>query len=576
VNDDSPKTIFDPKGIFICFFFIFILFFTYSPVINHEFVNYDDDEYVFENPTVLNGISLNNMHWAFTTTYKSNWHPLTWMSHMLDVELFGLNAGMHHITNVIFHILNTLLLFILFREMTGCLWKSGFVAVLFAFHPMHVESVAWISERKDVLSTFWGMLTLIAYVKYVKRGKLIYYLLVNLFYIIGIMAKPMIVTIPFVMILLDYWPLNRNEKFGLLIYEKIPLFLISIVSCGITLYVQEIGGSIASLEAYPLYVRIANVLVSYASYMGKIIWPCCMAVFYPHPDKLTMHKVVIAFLLFVSLNGFAIKSMKNHPWATVGWLWYIGTLVPVIGLVQVGLQSRADRYTYLPYIGLFIIIVWGSEQLLLKWGVKKRGVALIMVIVLTVLTGLSSLQLTHWKNSIKLFTHAINVTDDNYLAHNNLGQAILERGGTDKAIYHFEEAIRIKSNFEIAYLNLGVSLVNKGKNREAISYYQKAIEIKPDYVDAYNNLGNAYLRESMTIDAVRQYQKALKIEPENAQTFNSLGAAMIRMGRIDDAIKYFKKAINAKPGYMEAKRNLAKVLSAIQKENSDINLPQLK
>ena len=411
-----------------------------------SFVNYDDPQYVTANYDVQAGLTFESIRWSFTATHANNWHPLTWLSHMLDCQIYGMNPGHHHMTNVLFHILNTLLLFFIFKRISESIWKSAFVAALFALHPLHVESIAWVAERKDVLSTFFWMLTLWSYAGYVERPRLDKYLLLILFYILGLMAKPMLVTLPFVLLLLDYWPLKRfhlkssdNENpevqrtfyFGLIL-EKIPLFLLSAASGIVTYLVQKSSGAVSSLDAIPFHDRIANALVSYVVYIGKMIWPHNLAVLYPYPRSIALWKIVGAGLLITLITVLVLRLLRSKPYLAVGWLWYLGTLVPVIGIVQVGSQAMADRYTYVPLIGIFIMITWGISDWVSKRHYRRFGLFMVTAVILSLLMITSRLQVKYWSNSVMLFDHAIDVTGENSTAQLNLGEALAEQGNIEK------------------------------------------------------------------------------------------------------------------------------------------------
>jgi len=565
--------------ILICFFLILITFCVYSQVKDHAFIDYDDDSYVTENSNVKKGLAKESVIWAFKSTFVSNWHPLTWLSHMLDVQLFGMNSGAHHIINVLFHILNTLLLFLVFRRMTGEIWKSCFVAAFFAFHPLHVESVAWVAERKDVLSTFFWMLTMCCYAIYTERSRRSLYLLSLLFFMLGLMSKPMLVTLPFVLLLLDYWPLRRfqfryqdgsknTHKKSIiisLIREKIPFFILSAASCVITFIVQKKGGAIGSLDVFTLKARIANTIVSYAGYIGKMFWPVKLSVFYPHPDVLLVWKVSGACFLLVSISFLTIKYSRKYPWLAVGWLWYLGTLVPVIGFIQIGTQAMADRYTYIPLIGLFIIIAWGFPEVLSKWRYKGIKFFPIAATVLSILVVATWFQVRYWKDSITLFEHALEVTENNYVVHNNLGFALKREGRVTEAVENYLAALRINPDFEMAHLNIGVILSGRGDNEAAIKHYKEALRIEPDFISAYINLGNARLRQGRIADAISHYSEALRLDLDSEQAYNGLGVVMIRTGRIEKAIEFFEKALQLKPDYKEAQNNLKNTLAAMKK-----------
>jgi len=424
----------------------------YWQVRTYDFINCDDNLYVIENPSVFSGLTFKNVIWAFTDAHAGNWHPVTWLSHMLDCQVFGLNPGRHHLTNLFFHIANTLLLFLILRMMTGALWQSGFVAALFALHPLHVESVAWIAERKDVLSTFFWMLTMYSYVRYVRAPGLERYWPVLLFFILGLMAKPMLVTLPFVLLLLDYWPLGRfnagashknTSAVAGLIREKIPLFVFVAASCSITFFVQKSSGAVRSLEDFSFTVRLANALVSYGGYLAKMVWPHSLAIFYPHPGMPSALKIAGACLMLIGISYVAVKTASKHPYMIVGWLWYVGTLVPVIGLVQVGPQAMADRYTYIPLIGIFIMIAWGIPEAVASWRQKRVCLPVLGIGAVILLSALTWGQAAYWKNSHTLFKHAISVTEKNYTIHYNLGIALFDQGGKTEAITHFAEATRL-------------------------------------------------------------------------------------------------------------------------------------
>jgi len=574
------KTFFDKRiDILICFFLVLLIFCVYSQVKEHSFIDYDDDRYVTENSNVKKGLTKESIIWAFKSTFASNWHPLTWLSHMMDFRLYGMNSGAHHLINVFLHILNTLLLFLVFRRMTGEIWKSCFVAALFALHPLHVESVAWVAERKDVLSTFFWMLTMWSYTLYVERPVRGMYFLSLLFFVLGLMSKPMLVTLPFVLLLLDYWPLRRfqfryqdgsrnTQKKSLtisLIREKTPFFILSAASCVVTFLVQKKGGAIGSLDVFNLKVRIANTIVSYSEYIGKMFWPVKLSVFYPHPGILSVWKIIAACFLLVSISFLAIKYSRKYPWLAVGWLWYLGTLVPVIGFIQIGTQAMADRYTYIPLIGLFIMIAWGFPEVLSKWRYKRITIIPIAVAVLSILAVTTWFQARYWKDGITLFEHALEVTENNYVVHNNLGFALKEEGRVTEAVENYLAALRINPDFEMAHLNIGVILAGRGDNEAAIKHYKEALRIKPDFITAYINLGNARLRQGRIADAFNHYSEALRLDPDSAQAYNGLGAVMIRTGRIEKAIKLFQKALQIKPGYKEAQNNLKNTLAAMKK-----------
>jgi len=471
-----------------------------------------------------------------------------------------MNAGSHHLTNVLFHIINTLLLFIVLKRMSNALWQSAFVAALFALHPLHVESVAWVAERKDVLSTFFWMLTMWGYVRYVERPGTNRYLLVVLFFILGLMAKPMLVTLPLVLLLLDYWPLKRfqfgQSGGGRLVLEKLPLLALSAVSSVATYFVQQSGGAVEPLSVHPLTVRTANALVSYTVYMGKMIWPFHLAVLYPYPPTFPWWQVAGACLLLATVSLLAIRAVKRRPYLAMGWLWYVGTIVPVIGLVQVGSQAMADRYTYVPLIGLFIMIVWGVPELVARWRHRKTALSIIAATFLSILTATTLLQVRYWTNSITLFEHALHVTTNNYVAHDNLAFALEKQDRINEAISNYSKALRINPSLASTRNSLAVILAKQGRIDEAISHFSEALRRDPEYAEAYNNLGLAFANQGGTSEAIKHYSAALRINPKYAKAHNNLGVVLADQGRITEAIRHFSDALQIDPEYADAHYNL--------------------
>lgn len=573
-KNNYKKTGSQHRDIWVCFLLVAATLAVYIQVINHEFVNFDDPVYVTENRHVKGGLTLEGVIWAITTTYGSNWHPLTWLSHMLDHELFGLDPGVHHLTNLLFHLANTLLLFFVFRRMTADVWRSGFVAALFALHPLHVESVAWIAERKDVLSTFFWLLTMRCYIEYSDHPLKRRYLLVLLCFSLGLMAKPMLVSLPFVLLLLDYWPLGRirfeypdgsNAKskpktiaLGL-VAEKLPLFVLAEFSSVATFLAQKKGGAVASLELISLKTRIFNALIAYVNYMLKMLWPLKLAVFYPYSETLPWWEIAGAVLLLVFISWLSIKFIKQRPYFTVGWLWYLGTLVPVIGLVQVGSQALADRYTYIPLIGLFIIIAWGIPELVTRRTARKiwlAGLATLTILALMVATWQ---QVRYWKNSIALFEHTLKVTEKNHLAHNALGIS-LDSSRLEEAVEHYLAALRIEPDYIEAHNNLGIALEIQGRPDEAIGHFQEALRAKPDDLKLHFNLGNIFLKKGQMDQAVQHYTKALFIKTDFAGSYNNLGNILLKQGRIDIAIEYYLDALRINPDSAGTHNNLGVAL----------------
>jgi protein O-mannosyl-transferase len=575
-----PESVKKSFVIFTYFVLILSTLLVFWQVRNFDFVKYDDGLYIYENPHVLNGLTEDGVIWAFTTNHSANWHPLTWLSLMLDCQLFGANPGWMHLMNLILHLANTLLLFAVFRKMTGALWQSAFVAAAFAIHPMHVESVAWIAERKDVLSTLFLLLTLAAYVSYVRRPGLVRYVLTVLLFASGLLAKPMLVTLPFLLLLLDYWPLGRFDSHQTIkassrqkrqsspapdkrrilyraIIEKIPFIAFSVVSSVITFLVQRSGGAMVGIDVLPLKLKFANAFLSYARYISKMFWPQNLAVFYPFDVRtIQSWQVVLCALLMIVVSVLAIRFGRKQRYLPVGWFWFVGTLIPVIGLVQVGGQSLADRYTYISYIGLFIMIAWGLPELLSKWPQRKNALGLSMVIVLTTLGICAHRQVSFWNNSLTLFSHAIEVTQNNYIAHDSIGVAYNSLGRYQDAIESYKQAIKIKPDYADAHYNLGVACGKLGRWQDAVESYKQAIKIKPDYTKAHYNLGISYEGLGRYQDAIEAYKQAIRIEPDYADAYINLGVTYYRLGRYKDAVEPYKQAIRIRPDIVLAHYNL--------------------
>ncbi len=554
----------------ICLFLTTITLCVYWQVRTHDFVNYDDNGYVTSNRHVRSGLTWENVGWAFTSGDMSNWHPLTWLSHMLDCEMYGLDPKGHHLTNLFFHVANTILLFLVLTRMTSAVWRPALVAALFAVHPLHVESVAWVAERKDVLSGFFCMIAMLAYAWYTERPGPWRYLVVWLSFALGLMAKPMLVTLPFVLLLLDYWPLSRLglsstrdnlKKAWKRVREKLPLFALALASCIVTFLVQRHGPAVQSLEQISFQSRIANALVAYVGYMVKMIRPSHLAVYYPHPmNSLPAWQVVGATLVLISISIVTFRQMRSRPYLIVGWLWYLGMLVPVIGILQVGGQAMADRYTYLPMIGLFISVTWGVSGMIPRWAGHK--------VVLSVATGLLVLALAlsawfqahYWRNSETLFEHALQVTANNQLAHNQLGLALSRQGRTDEAIGHFLEALRITPQYVNAHINLGNAFKDQGKLSMAVSEYQKALHFVANHITARNNLGIVFAMQGDIEKAVALFSGVLKLDPNNTRALNNMGIALAKQGKFDKAIQHFSKALRIDPESASARKNLEQAL----------------
>jgi tetratricopeptide (TPR) repeat protein len=533
----------------------------YAPVRQYRFVMWDDPEYVLGNTHVAQGLTWAGAGWALTSTDAANWHPATWLSHMLDVQLYGMNAGPQHVTNLLFHVLNALLLFGLLYRMTGALGRSAFVAGLFALHPLHVESVAWVSERKDVLSGLFWMLTMWAYVEYVRRPRLGRYLLVALCFCLGLMAKPMLVTLPFALLLLDFWPLQRELGLARLVKEKIPLFVLAAISSVVTLVVQQHGGAVKGFEKVPLGLRLAIAPASYLGYLAKMLWPARLAALYPLEISIPYPRALLGVVLLMGVTALAIRAGRRHGYFLVGWLWFVGTLVPVIGLVQVGDQAMADRYTYIPLIGLFVAIAWGATELAARWKFSRFALGAASVAVLLGCAAVARAQVGYWSDSTALWRHALAVTEGNYVAHNNLGGVLVKQGKADEAIMHFEEALRLRPDYAEAQNNLGMALVLEGKFDEAAGRFREALKDQPDYADAENNLGKALMWQGKLDEAVPHFAEALRIAPDFAEAQNDWGMVLMTEGKLDEAAQRFREALRIKPDFAEAHDKLGSVLA---------------
>jgi len=540
--------------IYSLFLAVFILL-VFDQVRDFDFVHYDDDTYVAANRHVQGGLSRANIAWAFTATDAGFWHPLTWLSLMADYEIYHLNPGGYHGTNLILHLLNTLLLFFIFSALTDAPGKSAFVAGLFALHPLHVESVAWIAERKDVLSTFFWLLTTGAYAAYVKRPAVSRYSIVVLFFSLGLMAKPMLVTLPFTLLLLDFWPLGRvralpgkrlsrlaqvtkaapgeikTRTIGYLLMEKAPLLLLALLAAALAFHTETRVSALADLNAFPLKMRISHALVSYWVYLGKAFWPAHLAVFYPHPGQWPLFSVGAALLSLLVTIYACLKFITRFPYAAVGWFWYLGVMVPVIGLVQLGSQGMADRYSYVSLIGIFIMIAWGVPDILSGWRGKNVVLPLAAGALLILMAGMARQQTGYWRDAVTLFQHAIKVTTGNCLAHNNLGAALAREGKLDAALIEYEEALRIKPQYVDALFNMGHLLAVRGKNDEAERFYRNALLIKPDFVEVHNNLGIILAQKGQIAEAAGHFKAALRIRPDYEVAENNLRILLQNSGK---------------------------------------------
>jgi len=566
----------------ICLVLVFATLLVYLPVREHRFIGYDDPEYVTDNPIVRAGLTWAGLKWAFAGFHVSNWHPLTWLSHMLDCQLFGVEPGAHHLINVLFHAANSSLVFLLLFRMTGALWPAAIVAGLFAWHPLHVESVAWIAERKDVLSTFFGLLSLLAYVRYgserarapnVAKREFGFCLL---WFALGLMAKPMLVTLPFLFLLLDYWPLKRasigqsarpsGSNLRALILEKWPFFLLTIVSCIITFSAQRTE-AVVDLEQRPMGARLANAIVSYVLYLVKAVWPIDLAIIYPLPRHIPATAVVGSALLLVVLSWFVWRLRIRRPYLIAGWLCFLGTLVPVIGLVQVGTQAMADRYSYLPLIGIFMAVVYLARDITAEFRIKPPCAAACAAVVLVACVVVTKRQLTYWRDSIALFTHAISVTRDNDAAHIDLGVALEQEGRKEEALKHYVEALRINPNRAHAHNNLANLLLTLGKRNEAIAHYREALRLKRRAPLAHLNLGTALLETGEFEQAMEHLLEAARLAPEDSRAHLAIGKAYLRRGQGAQAMTHFREAMRRNPEDIQTPLFLARVLASDENSN---------
>ncbi|MSU59275.1 MAG: tetratricopeptide repeat protein [Pedosphaera sp.] len=552
----------------------------FSPVVTFEATDYDDANYVFENPAVMSGLTADGVKWAFTTGHAANWHPLTWLSHMADVEMFGPNAGGHHLVNLTLHCANVALVFLLFRRLTGALWRSAFVAALFGWHPLHVESVTWIAERKDVLSAFFGLLSLWAYAGYAEKSESrklkaemgasrsgSFWLALGLF-ALGLMSKPMLVTLPVVMLLLDFWPLQRFQfsafsfqLFRSCLREKLPFFALAVASGIITLLAQSHGGAVRSLQNFSFGERMANAVVSFALYLGKSFWPAKLAAFYPMPEHHATGAVALTTVLLIGVTAWTIWIASRAPHRVVGWLWFAIMLLPVIGLVQVGMQQMADRYTYLPLIGIFVLIAWEAAALAGRFPMMKPLLAALAAAVIAACSVVTWKQVAHWRNSEKLFRHALAVTEKNYLAHNNLGYHLFTQGKVAEAIAEYEAALEINPTYTDAHSNLGRALAAQERHAEAATHFEAVLQLLPDDVIAHNNLGNVLALLGRHEEAITHFRAALTAKPDHAAAQNNWALSAEELGRPAEAVEHYRDALRINPDFTAALNNLAWILA---------------
>lgn len=559
----------------------------YWPITHHPFIEFDDMQYIAGNPHVTSGLSATNFVWAFTTSEQANWHPLTWLSHQLDCTLFDVDPGLHHLVNLLYHVANTLLLFVFLRRATGFLWRSAFVAALFAWHPLHVESVAWAAERKDVLSTFFWMLTLLAYLGYARsvgaggpppsRNKyraVIFYILALFLCACGLMSKPMVVTLPFVLLLLDLWPLNRMASFQSpvsnaeiirchpvsivrLVLEKIPFLGLAVAGSLTTYLVQSGAGAVASLT---LPHRLANAVMAYARYTAKLFWPTDLAILYPLPNHWPRWLVLGALAVLAIWTFLCIYNWRQKPFFAVGWFWFVGTLVPAIGIVQVGAQSMADRYTYIPSIGLFIVVAWGASEYFSTRGTNKLVPPVLGGAVLLGCVAVTSRQINFWTDSVTLFRHAVDVTMNNYAAENCLGKAYEKIGDPQHALACYELSVKTEPRFPYSQFNLAMALLELGHSEEGLQHLQVAAGLEPRDADIQYDLGIYFAQHSSWTNAVNCFSNSVSVRADFAPAQFALGGALANIGHAADAAPHLREALQLDPGLWQAKTNLDTLL----------------
>jgi protein O-mannosyl-transferase len=578
----------------VCLVLAAITLAVFGKTAQYGFINFDDDDYVVNNPMVTQGLTFKGIVWAFTHFHAANWHPLTWISHMLDCQLYGLEPGGHHFTNVLIHTGSVMALFLALLQMTGSLWRSAFVAAVFAIHPLRAESVAWVSERKDVLSGLFFMLTIGAYAGYARQPSGARYGLVLLLFVMGLMCKPMLVTLPLALLVLDYWPLQRAKPVASLIWEKLPLLALSAISCVITLLAQK--HAIRPIEAFPLKARVVAAVLSYKVYLVQMIYPAGLAAFYPFPRNVSVFDELLAGMLLAIISAWVWAERRTKPWLLAGWLWYLVMLLPVIGIIQAGSQAHADRYTYLPQIGIYIAVTWLAAELAAKWRLNSKVIGGLMGAVVAVLMLCAWKQTGYWKNSETLWRHALACTTDNDLAcvnlghelyrqgrleeaialyqtalkkepnsaeyHNNLANALRQSGRLDDAVAEYEKAVQCDPSFADAELNLGKALGLEGKEDEAIARFRAALQIDPNFLLARLNLGNALLQQGRANQATEQLRKVLEAEPNNADVHLNLGVCYLQLGQIKEAKSEYEQALQINPADPRIQNNLAWLLAA--------------
>ena len=598
------------KTVAICLLLFVLVLWGFLPSLRNDFVNYDDNVYVTENLQVQAGLTWESLAWAFGKFHgeQTYWHPLTWVSHMLDCRLYGLQPWGHHLTSVLWHAVNTLLVFLVFKRLTGAVWRCAVLAALFALHPLQVDTVAWVTERKNLLSTFFFLLTVWAYALYAELRSLkskvqslksevgshvpqttdhgprttdhgprttdhrslitdhrsLLYLLSLFFFVCGLMSKATLLTLPFILLLLDWWPLRRFQVSTLrhLLFEKLPFLAAAAPAALVSVYGQKQMGALPGFVQCSLGERIANAILSFVRYVAQTFWPVDLAVYYPFPATIPLGPVVAAALLSLTASALLLWAARRRPYLAIGWLWFVVTLLPVIGLVQIGGHSRADRYTYVPLIGLFLLVVWAAHDFTKRWRYQAVCLAAAAVLVFSVCLVLTRRQIGYWKDSETLLRHALAVTGDNSVAQNNLGVALIKRGQPDEAVTHLQEATRIAPNFADAYNNLGTALAMQGRLDDAIARFQESLRLQPDYAQAHNDLGAALGRQGRLDEAIAHLQEAVRLAPDLADARCNLGDALAAKGRLDEAIAQYQQAIRLNPNYPDTHNHLGIALSS--------------
>ncbi len=564
--------------ILICLLLVLITFLVYRQVGDFDFISFDDKEDIIENIHVKRGLTMDGIRWAFRIQKSGYWHPLAWISHMLDCELYGLNPGMHHRNNVLIHMANVLLLFAIFRVSTNETGKSALTAAVFAIHPINVESVAWVAERKNVLSTFFWFLTTVTYVYYVRKPSAVRYLTCIVLFTAGLLSKPMLITLLFALLLLDYWPLRRFDARQMLfsvsyriILEKIPFFVLSAMSVYITALSLARSNIVISTETVPMGLRIASLPVLYAQYLCKIFLPVNLAVFYPYPRGIILWQVTASLIFLAGISLFALKNIKKYPYLAVGWLWFLGTLFTVMGLKQAGVwPAIADRSVYVPAVGIYTAFAWGMYDLSEKRYIPNKGIAAAFAIIISVLMGITFQYLPYWKDSITLYRRALSVTHDNDIMHYSLANELMnDPAKKEEVIYHYSEALRINPRYLQTRNNLGIYMLQLGEDREAVKHFLQVLEMDPDNINAHNNLGVTLARYGKTADAARHFREIIGIDPENAEAHNNLGTVMAEQGNLSEALRYFQKALELDPDFEKAKNNIRKSLEDIKQKKTN-------